>query len=368
MEKKALYLKYRPKKISDIVGQKNFKKTMVESARIGKFSHAYLFCGEKGTGKTSSARIVANLMTCENISDGNVCGSCTSCERVVSSSSVDVIEVDGAKERKVEDINSLLEDASWAPNELSRKVIIIDEAHQLSSTAISSLLKIVEEPPEYLVFIFCTTELEKIPDTILSRSQKYIFKKIPIREISLRLKNISEEESINIEEKAIYGLSKMSRGSMREAIGYLEQVAIVANGRLITESVINKYFGAISSRGVYEIVTSMVEGNYSKVIDHCNDMVSGSVNIKDIFYEISEVFRNVMLFKIQGGGSRHIDLPDHELSAVSGISDLVSMSKISALSNEFSTIDKDLSYGINKRFVLESTLINCAYKLSNKKD
>jgi len=178
MRECALYNKYRPKQLDELVGQKYVVATFKQAALNDKFSQTYIFTGNRGCGKTTTARIVANLLTCENVKDGKVCGKCRACQTVPNGMAMDVIELDGAKNRNVEHIESLIEGAQWSPTELKRKVFILDECHQLSDKAISALLKITEEPPAYLTFIFCTTDAHKIPETILSRSQRFNFRKI----------------------------------------------------------------------------------------------------------------------------------------------------------------------------------------------
>ena len=367
MSKKSLYLKYRPTQLDDLVGQDNFVKTIKQASKFDKYAHAYLLCGTKGCGKTSSSRILANLLNCENVLDGKVCGNCQACKTIPFGAAMDVIELDGAKQRKVEDINTLIESASWSPQELKKKVFTVDECHQLSSTAISSLLKIVEEPPEYLVFIFCTTEPDKIPDTILSRSQRHMFSKIQSKEIAGRLSYIAGKENIKIEEGALFSLAKMGRGSMRDAIGYLEQMGTVAGFDNITESAVNKYFGAADRKGVYDMVGSMSTGDYSMVLEQCNDMIVGSVDIRSLLYEISEVVRSIMMIKMQGEKTKLVDLPDHEIQKLVALSKNMGISQLIGLSKEFSTIEKELTYSINNRLVLESTLIRCTAKLQQKK-
>ena len=367
MSKKSLYLEYRPRQLDDLVGQHNFVKTIRQASKYDRYSHAYLLCGTKGCGKTSSARIIANLLNCENVEGGRVCGECKACKTIPYGAAMDVIELDGAKQRKVEDINALIDSASWSPQELKKKVFTIDECHQLSSTAISSLLKIVEEPPEYLVFIFCTTEPDKIPDTILSRSQRHMFNKISSKEVAERLSYIAKQEEISIEEEALFSLAKMGRGSMRDAIGYLEQIATAAGEENITEKVAHKYFGVADRKGVYDIIGSMSNGDYSMVMEQCNDMIVGSVEIRSLLYEISEVFRGILMIKLQGENTRLVDLPDYEIQKLVGLSKRMGLSQLNTLSKEFSTIEKELTYSINKRLVLESTLVRCTARLQQKK-
>lgn len=366
MSKNSLYLKYRPTQLDDLVGQKTFSQTLKQASKYDKFSHAYLFCGTKGCGKTSSSRIVANLMNCDNVKDGRVCGNCRACKSIPFGVAGDVIELDGAKQRKVEDINTLIEGASWSPQELKKKVFIIDEAHQLSSTAISALLKIVEEPPSYLVFIFCTTEPDKLPDTILSRSQRHIFNKISAGDVSGRLRYIAEQECIKIDDGALFSLAKMGRGSMRDAIGYLEQISTAAGEKEITEKAVYKYFGVADRKGVYDLVESMTKGDYSMVMEQCNDMIVASIDVRSLLYEVSEIFRNISMIKIQGEKTKLVDLPDHEIQKLAKLGQSMGLGQLDKLSKEFSTIEKELTYSINKRWIVESTLVRCTARLLNK--
>jgi len=367
MGKDALYLKFRPRQLDEIVGQPQLVKTLKEASIRNRFAHAYLFAGNKGCGKTTSARIAANLMTCISPSEGRVCGQCRSCKTIPQGVSMDVIELDGAKQRKVEDINALIEGATWSPQELSKKIFIIDECHQLSSTAISSLLKIVEEPPEYLIFIFCTTELQKIPDTILSRSQRHLFSKISSKEIAGRLELIAKKEKININNEGLFELAQLGRGSMRDAIGYLEQIATASANTDITEKTVYKYFGVADRKGVYDIIQSMVDENYSLLLDQINDMVVASVDTKSLLYEVAEVFRNMLVIKLQGEKTKLVDLPDHEIAKLVKFSKSVGLGQLDKLSKDFSAIEKDLTYSIHKRLVMESTLVRCTARLNLKK-
>lgn len=366
MSKSALYSKYRPTQLSEIVGQDQFRATLLQSSANNRFSHSYLLCGEKGSGKTSSARIIANLINCENVRDGKVCMNCRSCKVIQNGSTMDIVELDGATQRKVEDINVLIENASWSPQELKKKVFIIDESHQLSSTAISSLLKITEEPPEYLIFIFCTTEFDKTPETILTRCQKYMFGKIKSGDICNRLKFISQKEGIKITDESLFILSQLGRGSMRDAIGYLDQISMAANEKEITEEFVNKYFCVVDRKGIYDIIESMIAGDYSMILEKCNDMIVASVDVRNVLYEISEVFRNIMVIKIQGEKTKLVDLPDHEVKRIFKFSQSMGLGQLDKLSKEFSTIEKELTYSINKRLIMESTLIRCTARINSK--
>ena len=362
-EKKSLYLKYRPFQLKDVVGQKYTIETLKQASLKNEFNHAYLFSGNHGCGKTSTARILATLMTCENVVDGNVCGKCRACKGIHIGSSLDVNELDGATNRGIDDIKHLIEGAKWSPNELKRKVYLIDECHQLSKEATSALLKIVEEPPSYLTFILCTTDIKKILPTILSRCQRFNFTKICSQDITKRLVLIAQKEGINIEEGGLAIISKIARGSMRDAISYLEQVATVAANKKITAEGINKYFGVSDRAAILNILKAILDGNIPLIMDLINDMIMASADTKEILVEISEAFRNAMLLKASGGDSRLVDLPDHEVSELKKISEKLTMGQILKLAKLFSDIEKKIGFNINERWIMEATLISCVAAL-----
>lgn len=307
---------------------------------------------------TTTARILANLLTCLDPKDGKTCGKCRACVSIRDGVAMDVIELDAAANGKVEDVQQLIDGANWAPSELKRKVYIIDEAHQLTGRAISALLKIVEEPPEYLAFVFCTTEPKQIPSTILSRAQRFNFRKITSKEIVGRLAYIAKQEQIPITEPALFEIAKISRGCMRDAIVPLEQIATIAAGKEITETSVQKYFGMADRAGIMKIIASMVEGNISLVMDEVNDLVVASADIEAIAYEISEAFRSIMLLKAQNGQTKLIDLPDHEITQLTKVGESMKLGQLDKLARLFSTIRKELEFSINDRWILESTLIH----------
>lgn len=364
--KKSLYLKYRPVQLDDIVGQKNVIATLKQASLNGEFSHAYLFSGNHGCGKTSTARILASLMTCEKPEGIKVCGVCRACKMIHVGASLDVKELDGASNRGIDDVKSLIDAAQWSPQELKRKVYIIDEVHQLTKEAISALLKTLEEPPSHLTFILCTTDVNKILPTILSRCQRFNFTKILSKDIATRLSYIAKEEKINIDEDALILIAKIARGSMRDAISCLEQIFTVAGNKKITAVHIQKYFGLSDRLGIFSMVRAILDGNVALILDQANDMMMASVDTKQIMYEVSELFRNAMVLKAQNGSSKLIDLPDNEIQELKKISDSMNMSQLLKLSHLFADIDKKMSFNINERWIMEATLINCVASLRAK--
>jgi len=358
-DKKSLYLKYRPVQLDDVVGQRNTVATLKQASLNNEFAHAYLFSGVHGTGKTSMARIVASLIECENAKDGKVCGTCRACKSIHAGVCLDVKELDGASNRGIDNAKALIEAAQWSPQELKKKIYIIDECHMQTKEAISALLKTLEEPPSYLTFILCTTDINKMLPTILSRCQRFNFTKILSKDISQRLMFIAKNENINIEENAVNIISKMARGSMRDAIGYLEQIGTVAVNKKITAPSVQRYFGVTDRLAVFNIIKSIVGGNVALIMDQVNDLMMASVDCKQILLEISDMFRNIMVIRAQEGGSKNVDLPDNEIQELKKIGESLSVSQLLKLAQLFGDIEKKISFNINERWITEATLINC---------
>lgn len=219
----ALYRKWRPKDFKDVKGQDAIVTTLQNQIKSNRIGHAYLFCGTRGTGKTSIAKIFAKAVNCENPIDGNPCGECASCKLIAAGNSMNVIEIDAASNNSVEDVRQIRENVAYSPADAKYKVYIIDEVHMLSQGAFNALLKTLEEPPSYVIFILATTESHKIPVTILSRCQRYDFKRIPQDTISSRLHEIISSEKIAAEEKAIEYIARIADGGMRDALSLLDQ-------------------------------------------------------------------------------------------------------------------------------------------------
>ena len=353
------HLKYRPFQLDDLVGQNSVVSTLKQASKIDRFANSYFFVGTKGCGKTSTARILANLLNCEKPKDGKLCGKCPACQTVPAEVAMDVIELDGAANGKVEHVTALIDGARWSPNQLKRKVYIIDECHRLSGSAVSALLKITESPPAYLTFVFCTTEPDKVIDTITSRSQRFNFRRLLSKEIVGRLRYISEKEGVSITDEALFILAKKSRGSMRDAVVALEQIATLAGEKEITEKHAQKYFGIADRQIVFQIIDAMVKSDIPLVMDQVNDLIMSNVDTKEIAYEISEAFRTIMLLKANNGSCSWLDLPDHEIELLNKSGEAIKLGQLDKMAKQFSTLRKELEFSINERWVLESTLIHC---------
>ena len=233
----ALYRKYRPQTFDDVVGQLAVTQTLKTQIVTGKLSHAYLFTGSRGTGKTSSAKILAKAVNCENLQDGNPCNCCASCRAIDSGACMDVLEIDAASNNGVDNVRDLRDDAIYTPSQVRKRVYIIDEVHMLSISAFNALLKIIEEPPEHLLFILATTELHKVPATILSRYQRFSFRRISQEEIAARLQYVAYEEHIDMDDSAAKVLARLADGGMRDGLSLLDQCASATDGELTAERV-----------------------------------------------------------------------------------------------------------------------------------
>ncbi len=233
----ALYRKYRPQTFDDVVGQLAVTQTLKMQLQSGKLSHAYLFTGSRGTGKTSSAKILAKAVNCENPQDGNPCNRCKSCLAIDEGSCMDVLEIDAASNNGVDNVRDLRDDAIYTPSQVKMRVYIIDEVHMLSISAFNALLKIIEEPPEHLLFILATTELHKVPATILSRCQRFSFRRISQSDIAARLQYVAYQENIELDDTACHVLARLADGGMRDGLSLLDQCASATDGELTAEKV-----------------------------------------------------------------------------------------------------------------------------------
>ena len=243
----ALYRKFRPSEFSDVKGQDHIVTTLKNQINADRIGHAYLFCGTRGTGKTTVAKIFAKAVNCERPVDGNPCGECASCRAIAAGTSMNVIEIDAASNNGVDNIREIRDEVAYSPTEGKYKVYIIDEVHMLSIGAFNALLKTLEEPPSYVIFILATTEAHKIPITILSRCQRYDFRRITVETIADRLRELTEKEQVEVEEKALTYIAKAADGSMRDALSLLDQCIAFYLGQKLTYDHVLDVLGAVDT-------------------------------------------------------------------------------------------------------------------------
>lgn len=297
MSYKSLYRKYRPMRFEDVCGQQFIVKTLSNAIKNNKIGHAYLFCGTRGTGKTTIAKIFAKLVNCLNPLDNVPCGECEICLNENTDEIPDIIEIDAASNNGVDEIRELKNKIKLMPVMCKYKVYIIDEVHMLSTGAFNALLKTLEEPPEHVIFILATTEPQKLPITIISRCQRFDFKKINVLDISKRLKYISQKEGIDIDDEAIKEIAKLSEGAMRDAIGLLDQISSFADSKITVEDIYT-IRGSVSNRVLIELIEKYIDNDASSILSIVDDIyLSG----KD-FYRLSEdilvFYRNMLISKV----------------------------------------------------------------------
>lgn len=292
-----LYRKYRPQTLDTLVGQEHIKKTLTSAIELGKISHAYLFTGPRGTGKTSTARILAKSLNCKNGPTIHPCGECESCKDITNSIPIDVIEIDAASNRKVEDAQNLLEKVQYVPVNGKYKIYIIDEVHMLTNHAFNALLKTLEEPPENVIFILATTEVHKVLDTIKSRCQRFDFRRITTDDIVKHLRYISDSEKINISDDALFAIAKNSAGGMRDSISLLDQLSILGISKEITLDDVNSVLGRISFDTLLKLSDKIIESDHAGAIEILNNIYNSGNEPLQILTNLSEYFKNFLIVK-----------------------------------------------------------------------
>lgn len=290
----ALYRKWRPQTFDDVVGQEHVTKTLKNEIDSGKISHAYLFIGSRGTGKTSCAKIFAKAVNCLSPTNGNPCGECDICKEIQSESALDIVEIDAASNNGVENIRSMREEVVFSPTKCKYRVYIVDEVHMLSAGAFNAFLKILEEPPEHVIFILATTELHKIPATIISRCQRFNFKRISAADIIKRIKFVCKKEGIKIEPEAAELIAKCADGGMRDALSILDQCANSCENSVTFENA-KKILGISSGNQTEKFAESILNNNSLGCIEIIDEIHKESVNILKFCESVMEYFRNIMV-------------------------------------------------------------------------
>ena len=299
----ALYRKYRPKTFDDVVGQPFITETLKTQVRTGRLSHAYLFIGTRGTGKTSCARILAKAVNCEHPVNGNPCNQCAACRGIDDGSILDVVELDAASNNGVDNVRALRDEAVFSPANVRKRVYIIDEVHMLSTSAFNALLKILEEPPAHLMFILATTELHKVPATILSRCQRHSFKRIPVDTIAARLNYVAQQEHLNLQPDAAALLARMADGGMRDALTLLDQCS--GSDVITTETVISA-MGLAGNLRTAQLLQSIADGDTAKTLEQFRSLWQDGKDPAALLDELSMLQRDLLMQAVAPRGGREL--------------------------------------------------------------
>ena len=292
-----LYRKYRPQTFKDLIGQENIVKALSNAINLNKISHAYLLCGPRGTGKTTTARIIAKSLNCAKGPTLEPCGECPSCKDITNSTPIDVIEIDAASNRKVEDARNILEKIQFVPVNGRFKIYIIDEVHMLTTEAFNTLLKTLEEPPENVIFILATTEPHKVLDTIISRCQRFDFRRITTEDIVARLQYICEQENISITQDALYTIARSSAGGMRDSLALLDQISVLDADKEISSDDVNEMLGRLSFETLFDLSNSILESQTQNAIELLDKVYNKGNEPFQIITNLIQFFRNMLVVK-----------------------------------------------------------------------
>ncbi len=308
----ALYRKWRPKDFDDVCGQEHITSILKYEADRGNFNHAYLFCGSRGTGKTTCAKILAKIVNCENPQNGNPCGVCNACRAIDEGSATDVLEMDAASNNGVENIRDIREEVMYPPSMLKYRVYIVDEVHMLSDSAFNALLKTLEEPPEYVIFILATTELHQLPATIVSRCQRFEFRRISLDILTARLSYIAEKEDIQIEKGALQIIAKQAQGGMRDAISLLELCTGGNRERAIDEETVNEILGISGYDSLCKVAKAIAEKDMQTIFDTMDEVVRSAKDIAVFWQNLMSFYRDMLVVKTTANAAKYLDLTDTE--------------------------------------------------------
>ena len=353
----ALYRKFRPDSFQDVKGQDAIVRTLKNQIRAQRIGHAYLFCGTRGTGKTTVAKILAKAVNCEHPIDGNPCNECETCKAIAAGNSMNVIEIDAASNNGVDNIREIREEVAYSPTSGKYKVYIIDEVHMLSIGAFNALLKTLEEPPSYVIFILATTEAHKIPITILSRCQRYDFKRIARTTIVDRLRELMDEEQVEVEDKALRYIAKKGDGSMRDALSLLDQCIAFYLGEKLTYEHVLDVLGAVDTDEFSKLPREVLDGDVTQVILHLENMIMQGRDLTQLVNDFTWYLRNLLLLKSSDNMEDVLDVSAENLEQLKEEAAMVRDDTLMRYIRIFSELQNQIKYAGSKRVMLEVALI-----------
>ncbi|MEW6619772.1 MAG: DNA polymerase III subunit gamma/tau [bacterium] len=353
----VLARKYRPKIFSELIGQPHIKETLSNAITSNRLAQAYLFTGSRGTGKTTTARILAKCLNCLNGMSITPCGKCSSCEEIAGGYSMDVIEIDGASNRGIDEIRELRERVKFLPAKAKYKVYIIDEVHMLTNEAFNALLKTLEEPPPHVIFVFATTEPHKVPQTILSRCQRFDFKRIPISEICKLLKYIAEEEKIEIDDLTLISIAKAAEGSMRDAESILDQVVSYCGDKVSQEDVVT-ILGIVKQEVLFTFCEAIIAASANKIIQLLNEIIDKGLDLSQFVRELMMHLRNLLIIKTGCRPDSVIDLTSEGIKLLESQSSQLGQEQLLNLIEALQKANENMRlFPLQARLILEIALI-----------
>ena len=356
----ALYRKWRPVDFDSVCGQEHITDILKYETERGLFCHAYLFCGSRGTGKTTCAKILSRAVNCENPIGGNPCGECASCRAILDGTTTDVLEMDAASNNKVDDIRTILDEVVYTPSNVKKRVYIIDEVHMLTTSAFNALLKTLEEPPEHVVFILATTEMQKLPATVISRCQRFDFRRISTPVLVSRLKYIAGEENITLTDDAALMLARLATGGMRDAISLFELCA--AAGKEVNAAAVSETIGVRGREAMSETVRAITQKNCARLFEIVAEIDASASDLGVFWQELIEYYRDMLVMKTaRASASKYLDLTDSESERLAADSAAFTREMLSyhcrLLDDAYSSMQRP---GASRRTVAELTLVRLA--------
>ena len=356
----ALYRKWRPSTFDEMCGQGHIIDILKRQCQTDKVSHAYLFCGTRGTGKTSAAKILAKAVNCLSLENGNPCGKCENCKAILSGNATDILEIDAASNNGVDNIRELRDEVLYPPAYLKKRVYIIDEVHMLSSGAFNALLKTLEEPPEYVIFILATTELHKIPPTILSRCQRFEFRNISSDEIKNRLLFVAEEEGISLSETAAKLIANLADGAMRDGLSLLESCVSANVGGEITENAVIDLLGITENETGISLFEALKENDVARAIGIIDEVNASAVDLVTFLEDLSYLARDMIVTKLSNGGSlnERFVYSENSEKRLKDLADYFSANELFRYAEILDNAQSKISrLAINKRLMAEMAVI-----------
>lgn len=356
---KALYRVYRPKNFSDVIGQEHIVRTLKNQIENNNVGHAYLFCGTRGTGKTSTAKIFSRAVNCTNLHNDEPCNECENCREILEDKTMDVVEIDAASNNSVDDIRELRENVKYSPAKAKYKVYIIDEVHMLSQGAFNALLKTLEEPPSYVIFILATTEPHKIPATILSRCQRFDFKRVTVKDISSRMRYICKKEGIEADEKALNLIARNSQGALRDALSILDQ-CISFEGNKISYNDVIELLGSVNIEQLFDLAESVIKEDTRKSLQILNDFIIWGKDVRNLVNDLIDHFRNLMVCKISNDLDEIISLPEETIDLLKQQAETIDTNNLIRILNILSEAQDGMKISSNPRVLMEVTMMKIA--------